>query len=325
MLIKKLRRKFVAVTMILVSVTVGISFAVDEYWTRLFEEEKKTALMEFWGGNDCPDYIDKKELLDMFYENYDDYKPLTDILVIACEFLVLLLISLFLSRFVTEPAEKALEREKQFISDASHELKTPLAAISINAQALQAEIGNDRHIRHILSEARRMDVLVQKLLKLSYIEEVGKRIEMEKFSLSKAAEEMVLTFESNVFERKINFEYEIEDGIFYCGNEDEIKQVIMILLDNAMKHSDEAGRIFFQLRRSGKSIVATVENSGTAISPDDLPHIFERFYRADKSRASDENSYGLGLAIAKAVLDSHNAKITTERKEGEVTRFMVEF
>lgn len=154
MLIKKLRRKFVAVTMILVSVTVGISFAVDEYWTRLFEEEKKTALMEFWGGNDCPDYIDKKELLDMFYENYDDYKPLTDILVIACEFLVLFLISLFLSRFVTEPAEKALEREKQFISDASHELKTPLAAISINAQALQAEIGNDRHIRHILSESQ---------------------------------------------------------------------------------------------------------------------------------------------------------------------------
>lgn len=253
------------------------------------------------------------------------YRILSNFLLICVGFSVLLLVSLFLSRFVTEPARNALEREKQFISDASHELKTPLAAISINAQVLQTELADNKHLRNILSETRRMNALIQKLLKLSYMEEAGNNIEKKLFSLSQSCEEMVLSMESSIYEQKIKFGYEIEEEITYYGNEEDIKQVIAILLDNALKHTPELGTIYFELKRSNLIPIILVKNSGQGIRPEDIPHIFERFYQIEKSRNNVSDSYGLGLAIAKAIIDAHGAEINVACEYGKEVTFTICF
>lgn len=253
------------------------------------------------------------------------YKILGDIFLFTVGFSILLMVSIFLSKFITEPAEKALEREKQFISDVSHELKTPLAAISINAQALQVDMGNSKHLQYILSETKRMDTLIQKLLKLAYTDEIGTKVDKKDFSLSQCCEEMVLSLESNIFEKGLQFDYQIEDNISYYGNEDDIKQVITILLDNAMKHASEKGYIFLKLKLCNHSPIITIKNTGQGISPEDLPHIFERFYRVDKSRTDDNNSYGLGLAIAKSIIEAHNATITATSNYGKDVCFTIKF
>lgn len=253
------------------------------------------------------------------------YRALSNFFLLCTGFSALLLVSLFLSRFVTEPAKNALEREKQFISDASHELKTPLAAISINAQVLQTEFSDNKYLRNILSETRRMNLLIQKLLRLSYLEEAGSNIEKKLFTLSRSCEETALSMESSIFEQKIKFSYEIEENVTYCGNEEDIKQVIVILLDNAIKHTPKLGTIIFELKRNHVCPVMLVKNSGQGIPPEDLPHIFERFYQIDKSRNNSSDSYGLGLAIAKAILDAHGAKINVESEYGKGAAFIISF
>ena len=245
------------------------------------------------------------------------YRNIGVFLLIAAGFLGLLLISIFLSRFVTLPAKEALEREKQFISDASHELKTPLAAISINAQAMQTEFQDNRNLKNILSATKRMDALIQKLLKLSYLEETRSKVEMKEFSLSQCCEEIALSMESSIYEKRITFRYEIEDAVSYFGNENDIKQVIAILLDNALKYTPKLGVISFRLERKESGKVIRIENSGEGIQPEELPHIFERFYRVDKSRSVNDNSYGLGLAIAKAIVEAHGASIHVSGEYGK--------
>ena len=232
-------------------------------------------------------------------------------------------VSMHLSKYVVEPAESAIKREKQFIADASHELKTPIAAISINAQAMKEDNDENQHLKNIISEADRMDRLVRKLLTLSYIEAQGSQFDKCHFSLSEACEEIVLTLESIAFEKKIKYEYQIKENIEYFGNEDEIKQVIVILLDNAVKHTPELGKIAFQLEIDKCRPLIQVYNTGSGIAEEDIPHIFERFYNTEKSR-SDMDSFGLGLAIAKSIIEAHSGTIKASSQYGVSTSFRVE-
>lgn len=174
---------------------------------------------------------------------FDPVRLFGTIIIIVLSFILLLLVSHYLSRFVTNPAEEALKREKQFISDASHELKTPIAAISINAQALKGLEEDQKYLQNIRSEAGRMDQLIHRLLTLSYYEETGRTMEKDFFSLSESCEAIALAMESVAFEKKIEFGYHIEDDINCYGNSEEMKQVVAILLDNAMKHTPEKGII----------------------------------------------------------------------------------
>ncbi|MCR5791862.1 MAG: HAMP domain-containing histidine kinase [Lachnospiraceae bacterium] len=238
-------------------------------------------------------------------------------------FLLLLAVSFYLSRFVVEPAKRMLEREKEFISDASHELKTPLAAINVNAQALLGEMEDNKHIHYILGETERMNRLIQKLLTLSYLKEQKDSIPKKLFSISECCEEMVLTLESLAFEKNIDFEYDIAEDVEYYGNSDEIKQVVSILLDNALKHTYEKGQIRFQMKRRKHHIVITVFNTGRGISEKDIPHIFERFYCAETTRTEKRSSFGLGLSIAKAIVDAHDGEIEVKSHYGKDVQFTV--
>lgn len=244
------------------------------------------------------------------------------ILLTAAAIAALSLITLYLSRFVTQPAKAAMLREKQFISDASHELKTPLGAISINAQALASTGGENIHIRNIISESERMSRLIERLLTLSRIDE-NSDIQKTAFSLSSCVEEMALTYESVAYDKGIEYDYDIADNITLYGCEDDIRQLMAILIDNAVKNTEVSGNITISLTEKSGHIILYVENTGKGISAEDLPHIFERFYRADSSRSG--SSFGLGLAIAKAVTERNSGTISVRSEPDTHTRFTVEF
>lgn len=249
------------------------------------------------------------------------YEGLSGVALIISGLALLLIICIYLSGFVMEPAQKEILREKQFIADASHELKTPLSAISINAEALKAEFGENRHIEHIISETERMDRLIKRLLTLSKIEESVDDSDMTRFSLSDAVEEIALTYESVVFENNLNFSYRIKPELQMTGSEDQIKQLIALLIDNAVKNADENGNIELSLERNGDYKILKVSNSGEGISEDEIEHIFDRFYTTDSSRKGE--SFGLGLAIAKAIVLRHKGEISVQSERGEDTVFSV--
>ena len=248
-------------------------------------------------------------------------KIITSVILICVGVFILLMITVYLSRFVTKPAKAAMEREKQFISDASHELKTPLGAISINAQALKTQDQDNKHIGNIISESDRMNRLIERLLVLSKLDE-NTEVQKTAVSLSSCIEEMALTYESVAYDKGIEYSYEIAENISFYANEDDIRQLTAILIDNAIKHTDSENKIFISLSEHSGAIQLLVENTGSGISSEDIPHIFERFYKADTARS--DNSFGLGLAIAKAVTE-RNGGVISVQSENSVTCFMVEF
>ena len=261
-------------------------------------------------------------LMDTSYHENAFVRALYTLLIASGGISVLLLITVYLSRYVTEPARKALEREKQFVTDASHELKTPLGAISANAQALEMNEGNIAYINNIISETSRMNRLIERLLTLSRIEEevVPKR---ELFSLSEVLEEEILTYESVAFDKKRRMEYEIQESVKIRGDADEIRQLIVILLDNAIKNAGEGGKIEITLSQHNNEVLLSVRNNGELIKSNDMEHIFERFYTGDLSRHGD--SFGLGLSIAKAIVDNHGGTIDASSNIEEGTVFVIRF
>lgn len=247
------------------------------------------------------------------------------IILVVLGLAMIFVVSYFLSNFITEPAVEELNREKQFVSNASHELKTPLAAIKINAEALLDKNLDNRYLQNIQSESDRMDKLIHRLLHLSYLEEKDKAIEMKRVNLSDLTTEVSLSYESVAYEKNVSFEEEIEEDIYTKANPDEIKQLIVILIDNAIKHVGNPGEVTISLAKEKRHAILSVHNTGPEISEEDLPHIFERFYKADDSRHADADSFGLGLAIAKTIVDLHHGEISVENIPNQGVTFRVLF
>ena len=239
----------------------------------------------------------------------------------ACVFLSLL--AWLLIRRMVKPVEQAFARQKQFVSDASHELKTPLAVISANAEVLEQEIGENEYLGYIRSEVRRTDTLVRNLLTLARLDRNGADAEMKSFDLSHALLDVTLPFESTVYEAGKTLETGIPEGITCTGNEEMIKQLAVILLSNALKYSDEHGRIRISLAAEGKQRLIRVFNTGKAIRQEDRQKIFDRFWRADQSRSKDTGGHGLGLAIARSIADANHGRIAVESEAGKGTTFTV--
>ena len=245
------------------------------------------------------------------------------ILIAAAACILLSLLAWLLIRKIVQPVEDAFTRQKRFVSDASHELKTPLAVISANAEVLEQEIGENEHLGYIRSEVRRTDTLVRNLLTLARMDRNDTRADMKRFDLSRAVLDVVLPFESTVYEAGKVLEIDVPDGIDCFGNEEMLKQLTVILLSNALKYSDQGGRIRISLKARGKQRELRVFNTGEPIDPEDQERIFDRFWRADPAHGRDTGGHGLGLAIARTIVDVHKGRITVDSHKGTGTAFTV--
>lgn len=235
----------------------------------------------------------------------------------------LLLLSMALSRWLTFPVMQTLESQKQFISDASHELKTPLTIINSNADLLEREIGDNTRLKYIRQEAIRMNHLVQEMLTLVRMDK-QKNICWDKisFSLSRTLMGIALPFESVTFEHGISLDIQIEEDLHFQGRKEEFQQLLSILIDNAIRYTPAGGTITITARQQHKKIYLSVANTGDPIPPQIQEKIFDRFFRADESRENQEGHHGLGLAIARSIVTQYYGKISVECKDG-VTTFLV--
>ena len=187
---------------------------------------------------------------------------------------------------------------------------------------LSTEIGPNKYMDCIREEADRMNGLIRQMLDVACIEDGDRAGEKKKFSLSEAVYQSTLPFESVAFERNIRYEVRLQEGCSYTGDPGRIRQLMAILLDNAFKYGREGGEVSVDLYREGRRTVIEVYNTGSGISKEDMPHIFERFYRCDKARPGN-GSYGLGLAIAQSIAHACKGAITAESQEGAWSRFRV--
>lgn len=233
------------------------------------------------------------------------------------------LISLYFANKSIKPVRDAWNKQKQFVADASHELKTPLAAINTNVDVIlgspESTVSQQsKWLEYIKSEAERLTGLVQNLLFMARIDG-DVQIPMTVTNLSDVYESAVLNMEAVAFENGRNYSYEIEHGIYAKVNAEQLTRLCLILIDNAVKYSPEGGHIDISFKCVQKEAVFSVCNDGEPIPPEEQKKIFDRFYCSDKSRTG--NSYGLGLAIAKDIAALHHGKLTVESRENKQTCF----
>ncbi|MCR5101175.1 MAG: HAMP domain-containing histidine kinase [Butyrivibrio sp.] len=228
--------------------------------------------------------------------------------------IIVFIASYFISGWIMKPLEISYKKHKQFISDAGHELKTPVAAIDINAELLAKDIGNNKWLDSIRYESRRMNEIVKQLLDLARAENVQPA--KEEVNLSELVMGSVLPYEGVAFEKGYEMQTFIDSDIKYKCDRNQMEQLVAILTDNAISHSEGDGFIRIELTENSGHVYLKVSNPGKEISREDRDNLFERFYRSDKSH-SDTGHYGLGLAIAKAIVDSHKGAIDVQCSEGK--------
>lgn len=266
----------------------------------------------------------KLAFVDMSMESRLLREMMGSYLIIAlAAFLLLLGVSVILARWATAPVERAWSQQRQFLSDASHELKTPLTVILSNAELLSALPLEERPARwtdNILSESRQMKDLVEQMLTLARADNMTPSAAAEEVSLSETAEDCALAFEPVAFEAGKPLEYQVEEGVLVLGDGKKLRRLASILLDNAVKYGAEGGTIRMTLEKTERQARLTVSNPGPPIPVEQLSRLFERFYRADASRG-EKSGFGLGLSIAVLIAREHKGTLRAESgREG--TRFV---
>ena len=233
-----------------------------------------------------------------------------------CE-LIICAITYLLTKWIITPVKNSFEKQKIFVADASHELKTPLSVMIASADAYMND-KDDKWVKNMKNESERMIKLVTELLDLAKTEE-EQEIVMSNYNLSNIIESSIMTFESLFYDNKKKLKYEIEPNIEMECNEDLIIELMSILIDNALKHCKEKGKVIVNLYKKNKQVILEVKNQGDPINKEDEEKIFERFYKVDTSRNRNSNNYGLGLAIAKNIVTKHNGTISAYSSDGYTT------
>ncbi len=242
-------------------------------------------------------------------------------LVFAVSSIVILLLVIWISKRAVKPTAESYEKQKRFITDANHELKTPLTLIRTNLDILETELGPNEWLTDIRDETKIMTGLVNQLVALARMDEENTQPEKESFCLSDAVLDTVSMFAAHAEAAEKQLETAIPEGIFYHGNEASIRQLTSILMDNAVKYCDVGGII--RVRLTGdKHPVLTVDNSYAAVGQADLKRLFDRFYREDKARTYG-TGFGIGLSLAKAITENHRGTIAASQLNNTTIRFQV--
>ena len=251
------------------------------------------------------------------------YKLLGQSVLVGVFALLAMFILVFLfSGQAVAPVVESLEKQKRFITDAGHELKTPLAVISANVDVLELESGKSEWSSSIKNQVKRMNSLVKNLLTLSRMDEERMHVVFSDFDMSKAVKETSESFEAIAESKNKKYLMDIEDGIHITGDKNAIVQLTSLLLDNSMKYSSENGSIHVLLSKD-KNIVLEVSNTCDYIPDGNLDRLFDRFYRADSSRSRESGGYGIGLSVARAIANSHGGEIEALRSGDRIIRFVV--
>ncbi len=244
---------------------------------------------------------------------------------------LMLLVSMHLAKNAAKPMEDAIDMERQFVADISHDLKTPISVVLANNSILKSSpdstVADQMQWIDSSDEAvRSMRTLVEEMLALSSLESLERRSAQEKtrVDLSSVAEKCELQMESVAYERGVMIDSEIDESVFTMADPDHIERIVSGLIENALKYEPLGGKIEIRLKKNRKKAILSIQNHGSRISEDDLPHIFERFYRGDKAR-SDKKGYGLGLPIIKQMCELCSAQISAESSEEIGTQFTVTF
>ena len=239
---------------------------------------------------------------------------LTSLLILFGSSLIILILFVLISKWVVRPVAESYEKQKQFITDANHELKTPLTLILTNLDIVEAEIGKNEWLDDIRSEGERMGMLVNQLVTLSRMDEDQSNLTISRFDLSSVLSDVISEFEPLAAERRKDLFYKVQPLIIYQGDEGLIRRLAAILLDNAVKYCDTGGRIQVSVYERRHPVIV-VENTYCDVNNIELPKLFDRFYRADKARTFD-GGFGVGLSIARAIAKNHHGDISVYKKEG---------
>lgn len=230
--------------------------------------------------------------------------------------LAVLILLVFLSARIVKPVAESYEKQKRFITDAGHEIKTPITIIDADAEVLELDLGENEWLRDIRIQAKRLAALTNDLIFLSRMEEEQVQLQMIEFPFSDLVSETAQSFQALAKAQNKTFTVHIQPMISLYGDEKALRQLVSILLDNALKYSEADGDISLSLKKEGKTVCLSVYNTTASVSREQLSHLFDRFYRADPSRNSRTGGYGIGLSIAKAVVSAHRGKITAHTQDG---------
>jgi signal transduction histidine kinase len=244
--------------------------------------------------------------------------------------ILVVLLTFFISNYLTniyiKPIKDSFEKQNQFISDASHELKTPLTVINSNVDVLlnnHRGSTSEKWLLYIQTEVSRMVKLTENLLFLSKFENIDVSVNYSNVNISDVAEHLLIGIETLIFEKNLKLNYKIDKDLFVKGNPEQLSQVIMILLDNAMKYTTDKGLIDFSIKKISSQIQIVITNENEGISDEDINHIFDRFFKTDTSRQNTNNGYGLGLSIAQKIINKHNGKLSCKSELGKSTTFII--
>ena len=254
------------------------------------------------------------------YNNMLSYLLVSSIIGLASIVVVFILVSIF-SKKAIAPVVESMEKQKQFITDAGHEIKTPIAIISANTDVLELTSGANEWTESIRNQTNRLTELVKRLISLSRMDEEQVQLVFGKFCVSDAVWEAAAPFETLAESKNRQLEVIIQPEITMNGDANSIRQLVSILLDNAVKYSNEGGSIKLNLSRVNKNVKLEVYNTAESIPKENLDKLFDRFYRMDSSRSRETGGYGIGLSIAKAIVEAHKGKISASTEDGKSISF----
>ena len=265
----------------------------------------------------------------IFLDDYREMSSARTILVLSiaatviCSALICVLIVLFSKRAV-KPAIESNRKQKQFITDAGHELKTPITVISTSLSVLEMEVGKQKWIDKAKAQTEKLTELVNSLVTLSKMDEEGTNLHIKEFDISGAVRETAESFQDFAEQTGHALQIDIAPSVSYTGDEYAVRQLCSILIDNAVKYAKEGTPIRFSLEKEKKGVSIISENESDGVDESELDRLFDRFYRADKSRNSQTGGFGIGLSIARSICEAHKGTIKAVCENGHTVRFIAQ-